>query len=217
MRTIRFANLNAYKLTRVTIGDASWRARVTVIKEITPDVLALQEVVVNETRPPSEWAQEASESVQQLASECGLSATTVRADGSPGPTAMANNAHRGWYTALLFNPDAVTPTPGGFRPYGAPDLWHGLTTAVFDIGASSPITVANYHGDPFRGGWRLDEAYRLNSVFRTILRGFSDSEGPTEGIRGTLGLERRVEIESSGTGRPTVHRAYGGRPGRGWP
>ncbi|MEU5833086.1 endonuclease/exonuclease/phosphatase family protein [Streptomyces diacarni] len=167
MRTIRFANLNAYKLTRATIGDASWRARVTAIKEITPDVLALQEVVVNETRPPSEWAEEASEIVQQLASECGLSATTVRADGSPGPTAMANNAHRGWFTALLFNPDAVTPTPGGFRPYGAPDFWHGLTTAVFDIGASSPVTVASYHGDPFRGGWRLDEAYRLKSAFRT--------------------------------------------------
>lgn len=166
MRNKRFANLNAYKLRSSTIGDASWHARVTAIGEIAPDVLALQEVVVDETRPPSEWADEASTIIQQLAAECGLSATTVRADGSPGPTAMANNAHRGWYTALLFNPETVSPTPGGFRRLGAPDFWHGFTMMEFDIGAPVSVTVGSYHGDPFRGSWRRDEAMRIKGLLR---------------------------------------------------
>lgn len=167
MRTIRLANLNAYKLDHATIDTASWKARVTAIGEIAPDILALQEVIVDETRPSSEWATEASTIIQQLAAETGLSATTVRADGTPGPTAMANNLARGWYTALLWNPSTVTPVKGGFRAYGAPDFWHGFTTARFNIGAADPITVASYHGDPFRGNWRYDEAFRIKSVFRT--------------------------------------------------
>lgn len=79
---------------------------------------------------------------------------------------MAHNTHRGWYTALLWNPDTVAFTPGGFRPYGAPDFWHGLTTGRFDIGAVEPLQLAVYHGCPFRPGFRFDEALRLKSVFR---------------------------------------------------
>lgn len=165
-RSIRFANLNAYKLGHSLIGGDSWNARVNTIREIAPDVLALQEVVVDETRPPSEWAVEASAVVQQLAAECGLSAATVRADGTPGPTAMASNVHRGWYTALLWNPETVEPAPGGFRPLGAPDFWHGYTTCAFDVGAAEPVIVGSYHGDPFRGDLRRTRpsASRASSV-----------------------------------------------------
>lgn len=167
MSTRRLANLNAYKLTHSTIGTSPWQARVTTIREIKPDFLALQEVRVDESRPPSEWAAEASAIIQQLAAECGLTATTLRSDGVPGPTAMANNAHRGWYTALLWNPESVKPVSGSFRPYGAPDFWHGFTTMAFDVGAAEPVTVGSYHGDPIRVGWRLNEAYRIKSAFRT--------------------------------------------------
>ncbi|MFG3000931.1 endonuclease/exonuclease/phosphatase family protein [Streptomyces sp. NPDC048340] len=165
--TIRLANLNAYKLGHDVIDTASWRARVTTIGEIAPDILALQEVIVDESRPPSEWAVEAAAIVQQLAAECGLSATTLHPDGTPGPAAMASNIHRGWYTALLWNPASVKPVPGGFRPFGAPDFWHGYTTAAFDIGAAEPVTVGSYHGDPFRGDQRRQEALRIKSAFRT--------------------------------------------------
>lgn len=48
MRTIRLANLNACKLTPATRGTSSWNARTTAIQEIAPDILALQEVVVEE-------------------------------------------------------------------------------------------------------------------------------------------------------------------------
>ena len=41
MRTIRLANLNAYKLTPATQGTSSWNARATAIQEIAPDILAV--------------------------------------------------------------------------------------------------------------------------------------------------------------------------------
>lgn len=166
MSAIRFVNLNAYKLKSDTIGRPSWQARVVAIGEMAPDVLALQEVVVDESRPPAQWADEASAIIQQLAADCDLSATTVCVDGSPGPTAMSSNSHRGWFTALLFNPETVTPVPGGFRPLGAPDFWHGFTMMEVDIGAPVPVTVGSYHGDPFRGSWRRDEALRIKGLFR---------------------------------------------------
>ncbi|MCA1220018.1 endonuclease/exonuclease/phosphatase family protein [Streptomyces sp. 8L] len=167
MRTVRLASLNAYKLGSGTISNSSWKARVTAIGEVAPDILALQEVIVDETRPHGEWAAEASAIIQQLAAETGLSATTVRADGTPGPTAMANNLARGWYTALLWNPSTVRFVAGSFRPYGAPDFWHGFTTARFDIGAAKPIKVGSYHGDPIRPSWRKSEGFRIKSIFRT--------------------------------------------------
>ncbi|MFE2940753.1 hypothetical protein ACFXKG_17085 [Streptomyces sp. NPDC059255] len=42
MLTKRLANFNAYKLTPATRGTSSWTARVTAIREINPDILALQ-------------------------------------------------------------------------------------------------------------------------------------------------------------------------------
>ncbi|MBP5935366.1 endonuclease/exonuclease/phosphatase family protein [Streptomyces acidiscabies] len=164
--TITLANLNTYKLSKRTIGTASWEARVTTIGEIAPDILTLQEVIVDETQPVGVWGADASAVIQQLAADTGLNATTVRTDGTPGPTAMANNHARGWYTAILWRPDTVTPVPGGFRPYGAPDFWHGLTTMQFDLGYGEPVTIASYHGDPFRPDFRANEALRLKSVFR---------------------------------------------------
>ncbi|MFJ2175982.1 endonuclease/exonuclease/phosphatase family protein [Streptomyces sp. NPDC087851] len=164
---IRLANLNAYKLKRGDIDSPKWEARVAAIREIRPSVLALQEVVVDESQGPSEWATEASMVIQQFAADCRLTATTVRSDGTPGRTAMANNQARGWYTALLWDPEIVKPVPGGFRPYGAPDFWHGFTTVRFDIGAAEPLLVGSYHGDPFRGDWRRHEAFRIKGAFRT--------------------------------------------------
>jgi hypothetical protein len=105
---------------------------------------------VDETRPPADWDAEAAEVIQKLASACGIAATAPRTEGSPGGTVMAHNSHRGWYTALLWNPKTVTLVPGSYRPYGAPDFWHGCTTARFDLGAGEPLLVAAYHADPFR-------------------------------------------------------------------
>ncbi|MFI0776244.1 endonuclease/exonuclease/phosphatase family protein [Streptomyces sp. NPDC021212] len=168
MRTIRLANLNAYKLTPATRGTSSWDARATAIQEIAPDILALQEVVIDEnTTSRDSWEAEAASLIQDLAAQCGLTASMRASDGHPHGTAMAANWHRPWWTALMWNPDTVELVEGSYRPFGAPDYWHGCTTARFDVGAREPILVASYHGDPFRPDFRYNEALRLKGTFRT--------------------------------------------------
>ncbi|MQS17379.1 endonuclease/exonuclease/phosphatase family protein [Streptomyces kaniharaensis] len=166
--TIRLANLNAYKLKPVIRGTSSWNARVTAIGEIAPDILALQEVVVDErTTVRGAWEDEAAALIQDLAEQCGLTAVVGVSDGHPHGTAMAANWHRPWWTALMWNPDTVQLVQDSYRPFGAPDYWHGCTTARFDVGAREPILVMSYHGDPFRPDFRYNEALRLKGSIRT--------------------------------------------------
>jgi len=168
VRTIRLANLNAYKLTPATRGTSSWNARATAVQEIAPDILALQEVVIDEnTTSRDSWAYEAASLIQDLAEQCGLTASVEASYGHPHGTAMAANWHRPWWTALVWNPGTVELVEGSYRPFGAPDYWHGCTTARFDVGAREPILVASYHGDPFRPDFRYNEALRLKGTFRT--------------------------------------------------
>ncbi|WP_326812380.1 endonuclease/exonuclease/phosphatase family protein [Streptomyces scopuliridis] len=167
MRTIRLANLNAYKLTPATRGTSSWNARATAIQEIAPDILALQEVVIDESATRRESRErQAAELIQDLAEQCGLTSQVGATDGYPHGTAMAANWHRTWFTALLWNPNTVQLVDNSYRPYGAPDFWHGCATAHFDVGAGQPLLVASYHGDPFRPDFRANEALRLKGIFR---------------------------------------------------
>ncbi|MFJ5071542.1 endonuclease/exonuclease/phosphatase family protein [Kitasatospora sp. NPDC088556] len=177
---VTIANLNAYKLHPRDVGTEGWKARVTAIREVAPDVLCLQEILVDEDTPEDadengivdeakrhhRWDTQAAAVIERLAHECGLTATTVRSDGSTGAVAMARNSHRPWFTAVLWSPATVTPMPGGFRAYGSPDYWHGCTTIQLDIGAQAPLLIASYHGDPFRPDVRADEARRLKGAFR---------------------------------------------------
>jgi len=166
--TIRLANLNAYKLTPAIRSTSSWNARITAIGEIAPDILALQEVVVDEkTTSRDAWEDKAAALIQDLAEQCGLTAAVGVSDGHPHGTAMAANWHRPWWTALMWNPDTVQLVHNSYRPFGAPDYWHGCTTGRFDVGAREPILVASYHGDPFRPDFRYNEALRLKGTFRT--------------------------------------------------
>jgi endonuclease/exonuclease/phosphatase family metal-dependent hydrolase len=165
--TRRLANLNAYKLTPSSRNTGSWTARVNAIREIAPDILALQEVVIDERSTSREyWEDYAAELIQDLAVQCGLTAQVGATSGYPHGTAMAANWHRPWFTALLWNPTTVHLVDNSYRPFGAPDFWHGCTTARFDIGAREPVLVASYHGDPFRPLQRAGETLRLKGTFR---------------------------------------------------
>ncbi|MBD0688404.1 endonuclease/exonuclease/phosphatase family protein [Streptomyces sp. CBMA123] len=177
---IRLANLNAYKLHPDDVDTPGWQARVTAIREVAPDILCLQEIVVDENAPEDadedgivdeakrlrRWDTQAAGVITRLAQDCGLTATTIRTGGSTGPVAMARNAHRPWYTTTLWNTAKVPAVPGGFRPYGSPDYWHGCTTIQLDVGAQDPLLVVSYHGDPFRPDFRANEARRLKGAFR---------------------------------------------------
>ncbi|MCB5908109.1 hypothetical protein [Streptomyces pinistramenti] len=163
----RIANLNAYKLKPAARGSAAWNARATAVREIAPDILGVQEIVVDErTTAREDWESEAAALVHDFAAACGLSTAVTATATYPHNTAMANNTHRPWWTALMWNPDTVAVVDGSYRPYGAPDFWHGLTTVSFDIGARTPVLGYSYHGGPFHPRWRYDECLRIKGMLR---------------------------------------------------
>lgn len=164
---LAIGNYNAYKLRLDARGTDAWRARVAAVRELAPDILGLQEIVVDEAAvPQAQWDVQAAETITAFAADCGLTAALPATLGRPHGVAMAANAHRAWYTAILWNPNTVDFVPGSYRPLGAPDFWHGLTTAAFDIGSAEPLTMVAYHGDPFRPAWRMEEALRIKGLLR---------------------------------------------------
>ncbi|MCX5604858.1 endonuclease/exonuclease/phosphatase family protein [Streptomyces phaeochromogenes] len=166
--TIRIANLNAYKLRLEARGTTAWKDRVTAVREIDPDVLGLQEVVVDErTTEKREWDAAAAATIHAFAADCGLTSAVDVTPGYPYGTCMASNSDRSWYTALLWNSQSVGVVPGGYRPYGGPDFWHGFTTARFDLGIGEPALVASYHGHPINKDARRAEGWRIKSIYRT--------------------------------------------------
>lgn len=165
--TIGAGNFNAYKLRLDARATTEWNDRVTAVQELAPDLLGLQEVVVDEAAtPPDQWHAVAAQTITAFAEDCGLTASVRATPGRPYGVTMAANVHRAWYTAVLWNPDAASVVPGTYRPFGAPDFWHGLTTVAFDIGAAEPLTLVAYHGDPFRPNWRTEEARRIKGALR---------------------------------------------------
>ncbi|MFJ2812153.1 endonuclease/exonuclease/phosphatase family protein [Streptomyces sp. NPDC087294] len=168
MHTKRIANLNAYKLRLDARGGAEWKARVTAVKELEPDLLGLQEVVVDEAATPrDQWDDVAAQTITAFAEDCGLTADVGATPGHPHGTCMAANSQRSWYTAQMWRDRSMGIVPGSYRPLGGPDFWHGFTTADFDLGTGKPVKFAAYHGHPVNKDARLYEAWRIKSVFRT--------------------------------------------------
>ncbi|MEV7869154.1 endonuclease/exonuclease/phosphatase family protein [Streptomyces sp. NPDC088124] len=164
----RLANLNAYKLNGAARGTSGWQDRVDTVREIGPDILAVQEIRVDENATPqTQWDARAAQIIKEFADECGLTGAVGITPRHPHGIAMAANAHRAWYTALLWNPGTIGVVPGSYRPFGSPDFWHGFTTAQFEIGAEKPVTIGSYHGDPFRPNFREDEALRIKGILRS--------------------------------------------------
>ncbi|MGW4378959.1 hypothetical protein [Kitasatospora sp. NPDC004531] len=99
----------------------------------------------------------------RLAADCGLSGAIP---GGTAVTATAPSAERTWCTAMLWNPATVSPVPRIFRPLGAREFHHGVTTFAFDVGAAEQLPVASYHGSPFRPDRRANGAIRLKGLQR---------------------------------------------------
>ncbi|MFI1189389.1 endonuclease/exonuclease/phosphatase family protein [Streptomyces californicus] len=165
---MRIASFNVHKLTLDSRDSSAWWDRVTAVREISPDILCLQEILVSETSTHKrDWESVAAQTIQAFAEDCGLSASVEVTAGHPHGTAMASNVHRPWYTAVLWNPDAAQAVD--FRPYGAPDFWHGCTRVDFKIiGTALTIRVVSYHGHPINPDVRVSECLRLKSIFRGV-------------------------------------------------
>ncbi|MFI6803809.1 endonuclease/exonuclease/phosphatase family protein [Streptomyces luteogriseus] len=186
----------------------------TAVRELAPDLLGVQEIVVDEADTPREqWDAIAAQTIIAFAADCGLTAEIPATAGYPHGVTMAANAHRAWYTAVLWNPDTISYAPGSYRPVGNPDFWHGLTMAAFDIGAAEPLTMVSYHGDPFRPNWRAEEARRLKGLLRVtggakhavVVGDFNALSAPgARPGRDTALLRRRRGVRHAGSRRPRI-------------
>ncbi|MFE7272560.1 endonuclease/exonuclease/phosphatase family protein [Streptomyces sp. NPDC057623] len=166
--SLRIANLNAYKLRLDARGSTAWDARVTAVRELAPDLLGVQEVVVDEDETPrAQWDTVAAQTIAAFAKDCGLTAAVPVTRGRPYGICMSSNSQRSWYTAGIWREQSVGIVPGSYRPIRDGDFWHGLTTARFDLGAGEPVTVGVYHGHPFNKNARLSEAWSIKGRFRT--------------------------------------------------
>ncbi|NEB01886.1 endonuclease/exonuclease/phosphatase family protein [Streptomyces sp. SID13726] len=166
---LTIGNYNAFKLRLDGRGTDAWKARVAAVRELDPDILGVQEIVVDAPNTPrKQWDAAAADTVAAFADDCGLTAGITPTDGYPHGVAMAadGHPHRAWYTAALWKPGAVGYVPDSYRPLGVPDFWHGLTTIAFDVGSGEPVVLVVYQGDPFRPDWRFQEALRIKGLLR---------------------------------------------------
>ncbi|MFF3006696.1 protein phosphatase 2C domain-containing protein [Kitasatospora sp. NPDC057940] len=101
---VTIANLNAYKLHPRDVGTAGWRARVTAIREVAPDVLCLQEVLVDEDAP-------------QDADENGIVEAAKRRSGTTAGTRRPPPSSSAWPASADSPPPPCAPTaaPGPSR------------------------------------------------------------------------------------------------------
>ncbi|MDX3435618.1 hypothetical protein [Streptomyces stelliscabiei] len=136
---LTIGNYNAYKLRLDALGTDAWNARVAAVRELAPDLFGLKEVVVDESATShDQWDDQAAETIAAFAADCGLNAAVPATRGRPHGVAMAANAHRAWYTAILWNPDTVSFVPGSHRPLGSPDTSRYTFRRVHEIHLGHP-------------------------------------------------------------------------------
>ncbi|MEU3572975.1 endonuclease/exonuclease/phosphatase family protein [Kitasatospora sp. NPDC036755] len=168
---LRFATYNLFNLGSVKSRQEQDRydLLVQVIRDLDPDVLAVQEII---GRTP----EAAATVLRRLADDTSLDCRVVRPRDDSAPTlALASSTHD-FHTAVLWRP-GTEPVRGGWRGYdGGVDFWHSMATVVLDVGGPEPVKFASYHGDPFRGDFRFNEARRVHSAFRSGVLGAIGSD-----------------------------------------
>jgi len=150
---VRFTTYNVLNL----FEDDSARQRehyklvVEVIRELDPDVLAVQEILAPDQRT-------AQSRLRRLADDVGLrclvparpaarpATTRAAARGAASRPALAPGAH-GYHVGLMWR-DGITPVPGSLRCYGEGYFWHSLAVVSLEAGGSV-LRYAAHHAAPF--------------------------------------------------------------------
>lgn len=131
----------------------------TVLKEIDPDVVCVQEI--RGSGP--------DRSLARLGDAAGLDwrATPgwISGDDAEAPTAAIAIGAADFHVGLLWRP-GIIPVPGSFRQIGRAQggLWHAAASIALPVGGPTPLTVVSCHLDPFRPETRFAEAARIASL-----------------------------------------------------
>jgi aspartate-semialdehyde dehydrogenase len=145
---VRFATYNAFNLRAP--DSAHYGQIVAVVRELNPDVLAVQEVLGG--------PEDAAGLLRRLAADTGLHCVVG------GDTALACGGH-GCHLGLLWG-SGIDAVPGSLRRWGGLDFWHGLVMLTLDVGGTL-VRHGSFHATPFGRVLRADQNDRLCGLVRT--------------------------------------------------
>jgi hypothetical protein len=160
---VLFATYNTLDLlaSRGLGGREHYRRVVEVIRDLNPDVLAVQEI--RGARP--------QQSLRSLAADTGLACEVPAADGAGHQVALATGS-RGYHCGLLWRPD-LEAVPGSFGESGAGRLWHCAGWVTLRLGGRL-VRHASFHATPFGRPRRA----RQNELLVSMLTGGADGRLP---------------------------------------
>lgn len=163
---MRFTSYNTFDLfeSRLPRGREHYRRVVEVIRDLNPDVLAVQEI---RGADPAH----ARRNLRVLGRDTGL-ACEVPAAGRGEPRAALAAGSRGYHCGLLWRP-GVEVLPGSFCESGPGVLWHCAGWATFRLGGRA-VLHASFHATPFGRELRAEQ----NQILLSLLRAGPDGRLP---------------------------------------
>jgi endonuclease/exonuclease/phosphatase family metal-dependent hydrolase len=135
-------------------GREHYRMVVEVVRNLDPDVLAVQEIRADDQ-------QTAQARLGQLADDTGMTGAVPGAGGGQARPVLAMGT-RGYHLGVLWRP-GIEPVPGSLRTYGKGDFWHSLACITLDVGGRK-VRHASHHATPFGRQLRADQNERLTAI-----------------------------------------------------
>jgi endonuclease/exonuclease/phosphatase family metal-dependent hydrolase len=131
-------------------GTAHYEQVVAAIRDLSTDVLAVQEIRGRD-------AEVVGARLRQLAGDVGMRCLVPAPGGAPRP-ALAMGT-RGFHCGLLWR-GGIEPVPGSLRTLGRGHFWHSLATVTLQV-SGHPVRHAAFHATPFGRVLRADQNERL--------------------------------------------------------
>jgi endonuclease/exonuclease/phosphatase family metal-dependent hydrolase len=166
-------------------GTAHYEQVVAAIRELSTDVLAVQEIRGSD-------AQVVGDRLRRLAADVGMRCLVpaAKAGGASRP-ALAMGT-RGFHCGVLWRGD-IEPVPGSLRAAGRGHFWHSMAGVTLEA-AGRRIRHAAFHATPFGRELRADQNERLVAM----LTGPRDSGPLLIGADWNTESADRVRDEASG-------------------
>jgi endonuclease/exonuclease/phosphatase family metal-dependent hydrolase len=157
--TVLFTTYNVLDLflSDAPPGVAHYEQVVAAIRELGPDVLAVQEIRGGDP-------QVVGARLRQLAADAGMRCLVPPAAGAaagPGgePRSALAMGTRGFHCGLMWRGE-IEPVPGSLRTLGRGHFWHSLAAVTLQVGGRR-IRHAAFHATPFGRLLRADQNERL--------------------------------------------------------
>jgi endonuclease/exonuclease/phosphatase family metal-dependent hydrolase len=151
--SVLFTTYNVLNLFHADPDGEHYQEVVQAIRDIGPDVLALQELRGSDSKT-------VGTRLHQLADDVGMRCLVIRAGLPAGirRPAVAIGS-RGYHCGLMWRGE-IEPVTGSLRAVGRGNFWHSLAVVTLDVGGHL-VRHAAFHAAPFGRLLRADQNERL--------------------------------------------------------